>query len=1087
MQEQELHNPHRDKQRHPFSFWVRLFIALFVTLVIIVGTILWMIQQPQNIPLAVLTALGLLIAFSQMLLWLFPSLRHEQSTTSSQHPISNDQPILSSSPPSVQTSPPSIAGPPQHTIDTTIQHHEQLLLGTVMSGTWDDAPHITQFYGREHELAQLEQWIADDRCHLVAVLGFRGIGKTTLVAKLAEGIKDKFEHVFWFSLQNAPSLEDILKKTIQFFSQQERIDVPEDLDGQISLLLQYLRKKRCLLILDNFEAVLQTGKRAEYYRKGCEGYGKFIQRIGEGKHRSCILLTSREKLREIAHLEGEISPVRSLSLSGLEQEEGRNLLKDRDLFGSEKAWVDLISLYSGNPLALKLVSVRIRDLFEKNVDEFLKVLKEGKVGVGNIDKLLDQEFRRLSEPEREIMYWLAIEREAVTLETLLEDIVQHLSQRELLQYLELLLRRFMIESSGTALFKLQPVIMEYVTDSFIKRVSKEIETEQLRLFGKHALIKAQTKDYVRDSQVRLIITPIIEQLIAMQGKEDIEKKLKSILATLRRLPSQQPNYAVGNVLNLLIQLGSDLHGYDFSHLQISQAYLRGVVLPEINFAYSNFKKTAFTETFDGICTVVFSPNGDLVAAGTANGEIRLWQVTSGTPILTCKEPTDWVYSVAFSPDGKILASGSDDYNIRLRDTNTGHLLNTLQGHTSRVWSVTFSSDGKLLASGSEDQSIRLWEVSTGQSLKTLQGHAGPIRSVAFSPDGSMLACGSQDKSVWLWEVSTGLPLKKLEGHNDRVMSVAFSPDGSMLASGSGDQSVRLWEVSTGNLLNTLQGHTSRVWSVAFSPDGKLLAGSSQDRNVRLWEVTTGHLLYVLQGHTGWIRSIAFSPDGRTLASGSEDQSVRLWEVSTGNLIYNLQGYANRIWSVAFSPDGSRLASGNDDQSVQLWEVSTGQLLKRLEGHTGWVRSVAFSPDGKLLASGSDNYYVQLWDAESGQFFKKLRGHISRVTSVAFSPDGSMLASGGQDKYAFLWEVSTGQPLKRLEGHAGWIWSVAFSPNGKILASGSDDQSIRLWNTSTGQILETLEGHAGWIWSVAFGPDGVCSPVVVKTKVYGYGR
>src|SRR5207248_10061112 len=128
----------------------------------------------------------------------------------------------------------------------------QLLLDTVMSGPWDEAPHITQFYGREHELAQLEQWIADDCCHLVAVLGFRGIGKTTLVAKLAESIEDTFEHVFWCSLQNAPPLEDMLKKSIQFFSQQERIDVPEDLDDQISLLLQYLRKKRCLLISDNF-------------------------------------------------------------------------------------------------------------------------------------------------------------------------------------------------------------------------------------------------------------------------------------------------------------------------------------------------------------------------------------------------------------------------------------------------------------------------------------------------------------------------------------------------------------------------------------------------------------------------------------------------------------------------------------------------------------------------------------------------------------------------------------------------------------------------------------------------------------------
>jgi tricorn protease-like protein len=362
-----------------------------------------------------------------------------------------------------------------------------------------------------------------------------------------------------------------------------------------------------------------------------------------------------------------------------------------------------------------------------------------------------------------------------------------------------------VENKGVEkLFSLKSLVFRTDVLSSQHRVSEEIETERIRLFGKHALIKAQTKDYVRDSQIRLIITPIAEQLLAKQGKEDIEKKLKSILTTLRRLHSQQPTYAAGNVLNLLIHLGSDLHRYDFSHLIICQAYLRGIALPEISFAYSTFEKTAFTETFDGILSVVFSPNGELVAAGTANGEIRLWQVTSGTPILTCKEPTDWVYSVAFSPDGKILASGSDDYNIQLWDAESGQLFYKLQGHLSRV------------------------------------------TSVAFSPDGSMLASGSQDQSAWLWEVSTGQPLKRLEGHTGWIWSVAFSPDGKILASGSDDQSIRLWNTSTGQILETLQGHASPVRSVAFRSDGKTLAIGSNDGTIQLWDVSTGQFLRTLR-------------------------------------------------------------------------------------------------------------------------------------------------------------------------------------------------------------------------------------------------
>ena len=150
-----------------------------------------------------------------------------------------------------------------------------------------------------------------------------------------------------------------------------------------------------------------------------------------------------------------------------------------------------------------------------------------------------------------------------------------------------------------------------------------------------------------------------------------------------------------------------------------------------------------------------------------------------------------VISVCFSGDGRILASGSGDWTIKLWEMPSGNLLNTMMGHESTVLSVCFSPDGRLLASGSWDYSIKLWEVPSGKLLNTLKEHFNSVSSVRFSPDGRLLASGSWDGTVKLWEMPAGKLLNTLTGHADSVIRVCFSPDGRLLASGSSDKTIKL--------------------------------------------------------------------------------------------------------------------------------------------------------------------------------------------------------------------------------------------------------------------------------------------------------
>jgi WD40 repeat protein len=932
---------------------------------------------------------------------------------------------------------------------------------------WGEAPDVSLFFGRTEELATLEQWMVTEKCRLVALLGMGGIGKTALSVKLAQQIQGKFEYVIWRSLRESPPIENILTDLIKFLSNQQETDVPDGVADKITRLIHYLRCSRCLLVLDNAESILQGCTHTGQYQQGCEKYGDLLKRVGESSHQSCLVLTSREKPKEIAVQEGESLPVRSLELNGL-KDEAQKVIKAKGLDGSESEQKKLIELYKGNPLALMLVTTTVKEVFSGNITLFLQ---QGKLVFDDICDVLDQQFNRLSDSEKDIMYWLAINREPVLLSELQEDILSPVSIRNLQDILKSLKRRSLIEKSGLR-FTLQNVVMEYMTDRVIKQVCEEINSRKIAIFHTHSLSKAQAKDYIRKNQIRLILIPILEEIFLgfTLNRNGIKDSLDKLLLSLRKNESKQSGYAGGNTLNLLVQLLNwDLSGYDFSHLTIRQAYLQGVNLHSVNFANSNLDKCVFTEKFGNILSVAFSPDGKLLATGDAIGEIHLWQIADGKQLLTYEGHKSWVRSVAFSPNGSTLASCSSDYTVKLWNVNTGECVKTLEEHIDQVYSVTFSPDGQILASGSEDQKVKLWDVSTGQCFRTLQNHTDRVRAVAFSADGKTLA--SSDQVVRLWDVATGQCIKTLHGHIDCVRSVSFSPDDQILVTGGEDTEVRLWNVSTGQCIKTLQGHTDRIWSVSFSPDGTKLASASDDQIMRLWDTRTGLCLKTLQGHANSVRSVAFSPDGQTLVSGSFDQTVRLWDIHTGECLRTFQGYANPVRSVTFSPDGQTLVSGSIDQTVRLWDVGTGQCLKTFQGHTDGVQSVAFSPDGTKLASGSDDQTAKLWNVSTGQCLRTLHEHSSWVWSVAFSPDGQILASASRDQMVILWDVTTGQLLRTLQNHADEVHSVAFSPDSQILASGSDDHTVKLWDVSTGQCWKTFDEHTNCVRSVAFSPDG----------------
>lgn len=985
---------------------------------------------------------------------------------------------------------------------------------------WGEAPDVCSFCGRTDKLATLQQWIQIDRCRLVALLGIGGIGKTFLSVKLAQklignggveewesgGVKyftpPPFQYLIWRSLRNAPPLDILLTDLVLFLSNQQ------ETNANLIQLSRYLCTQRCLIVLDNLEAILQPSDRAGRYRPGYEAYGELFRVIGETPHQSCLVLTSREKPVEVAALEGLESPVRSMVVDGC-LDVAYATIATRGLTGSEAHKQQLCQRYDHNPLALKLVATSIQDLFGGDISAFLT---HDLVLFNGVRNLLDQQFNRLSPLEQAIMYWLAINREWTPIAELQEDLVPAVSRARLFEALESLRWRSLIEAQSGC-YTQQPVVMEYITDRFTEQIAQELSTAELAAFLRYALIKTTIKEYIRESQVRMILQPIAEQLRKMFSSQAVlEQQILRILMELRRSEVKLSGYGAGNLINLCRHLQIEMDEWDFSNLQIRHAHLQGLILRQVDFHNADFAHSTFTETLGSVLAVTFI-NDALVATSDTNGKIHLWQIANGQLMATLSGHSNWIWALAQSPNQQMLASGSIDQTIRLWNVQTKQCSKVLHGHKSWVLGLSWSPDGTKLASGSQDETIKIWDVQTGECLKTLplnnigmawsvvwhpaghllagsvnngtirvwdtqtwqcckklQGHKNWVTAVSWHPDGELLASSGSDYTIKLWNVETEECLRTLK-HNSDIWSLAWNPDGETLASGSHDQTVKLWDVNTGQCLNTLQGYNDSSWSIVWSRDGRTLVSSSTDCTVKIWDTHTEQCLNTLRGHTDSVWTVAWSSDEQVLASGGVDQTIRLWNATNGQCLQSLAGHDNTVWCLAWQPSTRVLASGGNDQTIKIWDTRTGQCLRTLYGHTHFVHGVTWSPDGKILASGCVDYTIRLWNPITGECLQVLQANNYPVHTVSWHPERRLLAGGYGDHTVRLWHTETGKCIQELEGHHGDIFSLAWSRDGAVLASGSVDKTIKLWNPANGICLQTLEGHDSWVQSLAWHPDG----------------
>ncbi|MEM9905280.1 MAG: DUF1822 family protein [Cyanobacteria bacterium P01_D01_bin.44] len=317
--------------------------------------------------------------------------------------------------------------------------------------------------GYPEGLATLRQWILKDRCRLLSIYGLSGAGKTVLARHLVESIGNQFEQVIWQS--SIPPLNQLVESIAGPNAQAPMADPVSD-------FLEVLSQRACLIVMDAVESILQPGQLAGHYCSGYENYGQLLRRVGELPHRSCLVITGLENPPEIVRLSGQSSSVRTLHLKAFSETAAVAILEAEQLTDQD-CWPDLIRCYQGNPAALRIASQMIRELFNGSVEAFLA---QKSFAFGSINLLLKRSFERVSQLERDILFWLAGKNQPVSLATLQVEIPLVVNTTEMLEALESLIQRSLLETTQATdgfLFLLQPIVKEYVIHQFIAQVCGE--------------------------------------------------------------------------------------------------------------------------------------------------------------------------------------------------------------------------------------------------------------------------------------------------------------------------------------------------------------------------------------------------------------------------------------------------------------------------------------------------------------------------------------------------------------------------------------------------------------------------------------
>ena len=945
---------------------------------------------------------------------------------------------------------------------------------------WDSLPFdISDFRGREASLADLTQWILDDRGRLLCLSGIPGIGKTWLAVKLAEQVQSQFQRLIYQDLQDCPAPLNLITDLLA----QLDVTVPPEISLRdcLDLWIQALTQRKCLLVLDHTELFYQQNLLAGTYQYGFEDYTQILETLAGRDHQSCILWVGRVLPRTATLMAG--SSCRFYPVTGLDQDELSSLtFWPETLEATSADWQYLSIHYGGSPNLILSEIVPRLDSFGNRLGACIEAVQwDNRFLKAYVDAWLTP----VAEVEWQVLTLMMISYQSLSLTQLSEYLALPMPLSAVESLCDRGICRAIIDGESRWELALPDLLIPYLRDRFLAAFQSADDLQKIDLLHQYPLVQSEAPEMVRQWQYQTLLTPIASLLEeSLPQQVDKQAFLRRSMQHSGQLTEGESTvgYSAGNLMNLAQHWQISLVNINLQGLQLREADLQSDLFQGVSFTGADLSQTLLAKPLGQCPVMAMSPEQAQVAVGDQDGRLLLWNIHDGRLQRAMLTDSNAIRAIAFSPDGTTLAEGRQDGAVRLWDLNSEYgpevFATPVEGTLTKL---VFSFDGQFLVGGDDRGYLYVWRLASGQEIYRLPAHEAGIVEIALSPCSRRLITCGQDCAAVEWELLTGEPIHRFQGRlTSSVGAVAYLPaanDSGMysVVVGRDEGQLILWDIPSARPLRIMGSTCDLLMALALSSDGRYLAASDVSNTVSVWDVNSRSCLYEISESSAPIESLVFSPDGKDLMTGC-DYTVQRWQVFSGQCLRVWRSDRHPAIKLALATQPLQLFSGHDDHTLRCWQFSQNRQhwlpQERLQvPNDGPVSIIATNPSGTYRAVGTEAGHVYVWHRNAQTWLTWPMRLSGSITALTFSSDSALLVAGDVTGMIALWDLSEHVVQWQVpESHDDRITALAFTPNGQRLFSGSRDRAIHSWDLQ-GNSMGSLLGHRRRVHTLQVSEDG----------------